>query len=119
MVNAPRSGPERLKMIQRAVELNETGMTQARIAEEIGVAQSTICNWMYRHRPTVPQHIADEIRRELVCCNIYERMEAVYADRAAWNELRHSTDYHDICYFGEWAARIAEKAPKNRKQARR
>lgn len=62
-----------------------------------------------RERLLVPQ----EIRDELVCCDIFERMELLTEagnPTPEWRALRRSHEYHDLCYFGEWAARIAEKA---------
>lgn len=44
--------------------------------------------------------IAQRIRAELVCCDVYERDH--YTDRAGRT--------HPICFWGEAAARIAEEA---------
>jgi hypothetical protein len=50
--------------------------------------------------------IAFRIRAELVCCDIYEKVN----DRREMilDEASQSHDWHDICYWGEAAARIAE-----------
>lgn len=65
-----------------------------------------------------PQEIADLIRAEMVCCDIYQRMESVWKspgtrgtpqEREQWRALKKSHEYHDICYFGEWAAQLAER----------
>jgi hypothetical protein len=83
----------------------------------------------------VPDHIQDNvayrIRAELVCCEIYERVrrEAFEIDKtrkplgSPQEDPRDPTDFgmqgamaravlrrdwHDICYWGEAAARIAE-----------
>lgn len=64
---------------------------------------------------------AELIRGELVCCDIFHRMEALVPpwdpkpkkrDWSAWKELKKSHDYHDLCFFGEWAAVIVEKGPR-------
>lgn len=64
---------------------------------------------------------AELIRGELVCCDIFHRMEALTPewdedpesrDWSAWQELKASHDYHDLCFFGEWSAVIVEKGPR-------
>lgn len=60
--------------------------------------------------------IANEIRAELVCCDIYDRMAPLRAKMEASQdggieasgELDDAVGSHDICYWGEAAARIAE-----------
>lgn len=56
---------------------------------------------------------AQQIRDELVCCDIYERLQGLYAADGnptyAYRELRHSNQYHPICHYGEWAARVVEQ----------
>lgn len=49
--------------------------------------------------PVTPAVIARKIRRELVCCDVY--------DRDAGTERAGRT--HSICFWGEAAARIAER----------
>lgn len=68
--------------------------------------------------------IAYHITAELVCCDIYERLEAEaakgYWDRkahqwvmpASWRLLRASHEYHAICHYGGWAASLAKDGPK-------
>ena len=62
---------------------------------------------------------AYEIRAELVCCDIYQRLvdcwkandadpEVRKAARVMEKELFNSTEYHAICHWGEYAARIVE-----------
>lgn len=51
--------------------------------------------------------IAYHIEAELVCCDIFERLEATYPDQEAWAQLRGSPDYHAICHYGGWAAHLA------------
>jgi hypothetical protein len=48
--------------------------------------------------------IAEEIRRELVCCDIYDRAEGSHGAILAAERAGHA-----ICFWGEAAARIAEK----------
>lgn len=59
---------------------------------------------------------AELIRRELVCCDIYQRLEERLTTDAkptdSWRALRFSTEYHNICFYGEWSARIVEKGPR-------
>lgn len=49
---------------------------------------------------------AERIRDELVCCDIYARLEAT-RDEVAHRAIRRSPEYHAICHYGEWAAQIA------------
>jgi hypothetical protein len=63
------------------------------------------------------QESAELIRAELVCpCDSYQKMEAIpYADGKltyAHRTFRASNEFHDICFYGEWAARIVEKGPR-------
>ena len=54
-----------------------------------------------RGRAETATEIAKQIRAELVCCDIYEQVK---------NGLKTMTNMdHDICYWGEAAARIAEE----------
>lgn len=103
---------ERLELMQKARILTERqGLSQRVIATMLGVSQPTICQWLQRgDLGTIQQQVAEKIRAELVCCDIYQRMEDAYdpEDDSGWKLLRHSRDYHDICFYGEWAARIAE-----------
>ena len=94
----------------------EEGKSQHDIANHFDVSQATVCNWLKRYRAEHPEQqihmkIAAKIRAELVCCDIYARMEAVYdpEDDGPWKALRHGSDYHAICFYGEWAARLAEQ----------
>lgn len=61
--------------------------------------------------PTAAE-IAAEIRAELVCCNIYDRLSPILEAKNAsglWAEVTdENTKGHQICYWGEVAARIAE-----------
>jgi IS30 family transposase len=101
--------PERSELIRRALEMHSRGISQREIARVLDLSRGTISVWMRRHGDTPQRRIAAEIRRALVCCNIYERLSALVGDTETWKALRHSNHYHDICFYGEWSARIAEK----------
>ncbi len=62
---------------------------------------------------TAARRIADRIRAELVCCDIYGRLAPVLAAENAsglWAEVTdRRTQGHQICYWGEAAARLAEQ----------
>lgn len=56
--------------------------------------------------PTVGAQIAYRIRAELVCCHLYGRVNDTHE-----LTLRQAMDrpgWHDLCYWGEAAARLAE-----------
>jgi hypothetical protein len=59
---------------------------------------------------------AELIRGELVCCDIFQRLEDLRTEDGkptyAYRTLRLSSEYHDICFFGEWSARIVEEGPR-------
>jgi hypothetical protein len=65
------------------------------------------------------QESAQLIRDELVCpCESFQKMEAIpfvdgKPDRAARSKRHASIDHHDICFFGEWAAVIVERGPRD------
>lgn len=48
--------------------------------------------------------IAEQIRAELVCCDIYKRMNAQHKPGYPC----HDGNYHETCYWGEAGAQIAE-----------
>lgn len=51
--------------------------------------------------------VAAAIRAELVCCDIFERIEVLRVDDdVAFRAQLYRG--HDVCYWGEAAARIAE-----------
>lgn len=69
------------------------------------------------------QRLAYLIRAELVCCDIYEKINEPYEGlgenptKQAWDRAQHVSNlrrkrakadhsWHDICYFGEWAAQL-------------
>lgn len=92
-----------------ALAMSQDGFSQRAIASQFGVSQPTVSHWLRSIVPPVQGRVAAEIRAELVCCDIFEQMDTVFGDVLAQQRLRESKAYHDICYFGEWAARIAEK----------
>jgi hypothetical protein len=100
---------ERQAAIDEVLKLWADDIPQRLIATQVGVSQPTVNMWLRRFgAPTrAQQQIAEKIRRELVCCDIFQRMEAVRADLMAQQRLRESADWHHICYYGEWAAQIA------------
>lgn len=53
-----------------------------------------------------PAQIAYRIRAELVCCNIYGRINDTH--ELTLDQARNGRDWHDLCYWGEASARIAE-----------
>ncbi|MFE0472410.1 hypothetical protein ACFW2V_12420 [Streptomyces sp. NPDC058947] len=50
--------------------------------------------------------VAFRIRAELVCCNIYERVNDL--KELTLESARKSRGWHERCYWGEASARIAE-----------
>lgn len=50
--------------------------------------------------------IAERIRNELVCCNIYERVHGTR--EMTLRQAMNSKSWHDLCFWGEAAAQIAE-----------
>lgn len=56
----------------------------------------------------VGRYIANEIRSELVCCDVYDRNHEYFA-QVCIEPNDGNTDGHQICYWGEVAARIAEQ----------
>lgn len=66
------------------------------------------------------RYAAEQIRSELVCCDIHQRVENAYTEAraatggheegiAAQRAIMRSPDYHAICHYGEWSARIVEE----------
>lgn len=54
----------------------------------------------------VGRQIAYRIRAELVCCNIYGRVND--ARELTFKQAKRSPYWHGLCYWGEASARIAE-----------
>jgi hypothetical protein len=55
--------------------------------------------------------VAERIRDELVCCDIYEKISKERTEEGRINAIGRavlSKDWHDLCYWGEAAARLAE-----------
>lgn len=57
-------------------------------------------------KPATPEEAAEKIRAELVCCDIYARVNDT--GELSLKQARTSRDWHDLCYWGEAAARLAE-----------
>lgn len=55
--------------------------------------------------------IAQKLRDEMVCCDIYNTMMGRYLQDGiiAYREMKRSNDYHAICYYGEMAAQYVEE----------
>lgn len=57
------------------------------------------------------ERIAARIEAELVCCDLYERIDACGPDQKAVGDLirdsREKYEYHAICHWGGYAAAIA------------
>lgn len=56
--------------------------------------------------PNLQDHVAFRIRAELVCCHIYDRVND--DKELTLEEALKTPDWHDLCYWGEAAARVAE-----------
>lgn len=55
------------------------------------------------------KYLAGRIRAELVCCDIYERVQRDGGDENAIGRAVLRGDGHDLCYWGETAARLVEE----------
>jgi hypothetical protein len=62
------------------------------------------------------EKLARIIEDDLVCCNIYELMEAQVDEKGVhspeWTRLRKSHDYHPSCFYGAWSAALVRKGRK-------
>lgn len=106
---------ERQDAIAEAVRLHLKKVTQYAIAAQLGVSQPTVHMWLKKygpHKVTVQELVAQRIREDMVCCDIYERMGKLEPNGVEWRAVKRSSDYHDICFYGEWSARIAEGVGK-------
>lgn len=67
--------------------------------------------------------VAYYITAELVCCDIFQRMEAAGRlddskgvsardPEGEWFKLRHGPNYHPMCRYGGWAASLAKQGPR-------
>jgi len=65
--------------------------------------------WLVARAKDAEARAAERIRNELVCCNIFERVNDLREMTLA--EARTSTAWHAICYWGEASARLAENRP--------
>jgi hypothetical protein len=60
-------------------------------------------------RRQAAEAIAYKIRAELVCCDIYEQLRPLReSEPSNYRDLFDAIDDHDLCYWGEASARIAE-----------
>lgn len=94
-------------------DLNPAGVPDADLAE----LDARINAMILEVATKVRAESAELIRDELVCpCDSFERMEAIPYDNGkltyAHRTFRASVEFHDICFYGEWSARIVEKGPK-------
>jgi AcrR family transcriptional regulator len=105
---ANRQAPAtRREKIAVALKMIADGATQREVAEVVGVSQPTIHYWLGGRDKSLRGRISQRIRQDLVCCDIYQRfLDAGNAARQ--HELKQGEDWHDICFYGEWSARIAE-----------
>lgn len=55
------------------------------------------------------RHLAYRIRAELVCCDIYERVQRDGGDENAIGRTVMHGEPHSLCYWGEAAARLVEE----------
>jgi hypothetical protein len=77
-----------------------------------------ILDWLVGEEATrndLKAKIAERIRRELVCCDIYDRFQKVFKELSPaegtkyMKEHREEYQNHSLCYWGEAAAQLAEK----------
>lgn len=92
-----------------ALAMSQDGFSQRAIASQFGVSQPTVSHWLRSIVPPVQGRVAAEIRAELVCCDIFQRLDDLSHDERKWEALLASNDFHAKCFFGEQSARIAEK----------
>lgn len=87
--------------------MNQEESAEQTVTEELGVTNEA-------------RVIAYEIRREIVCCDIYGRVnDNVPEDLrdARFRAARDEIDRHSLCYWGEGSARLAEEIGLSRKRA--
>ena len=70
------------------------------------------------------RHLAYRIRAELVCCDIFEKIKkeaakaenqgtpSGYGEQTAIGNAILRNEWHEICYWGEAAARLVEEEGK-------
>lgn len=93
------------------------GFENARLRAEVRSAEDEL-GWLRPENAgqreqlrVLPSQIADRIRAELVCCDQYDRTHdglTYEQSKAAVAALVNSRGYHDICFWSEAAARLAE-----------
>ncbi|MGW4825020.1 hypothetical protein ACWEP4_40460 [Streptomyces sp. NPDC004227] len=113
--------------VQQLADLIEPGLRSAGVRVSAGrysdLAHAAAVAIVTRHRksavpaavpPPAPRagvqaEAADRIRRELVCCDLYARVND--AGELTFEQALKSRDWHDLCYWGEASARLAEERP--------
>ena len=110
------SPEERWEKIKRIHELQALGWSQQRISEKIDVTQATVCRWLNLPQFAVQPgnhaalRVAVAIRDQLVCCDIYNQVNRLpHSDVEGKLQLMHAPEFHAVCFYGGWAAAIAEK----------
>lgn len=75
---------------------------------------------MNEEEQRIRNQIAENIRAELVCCDIYDKLEPLRQEIArqqpGWSQALSEMDDamlgHEMCYWSEASARIAEEPTK-------
>lgn len=102
---------QRMAKVAQAIQMYESGaFNQREIAVKLQVSQPTVCIWLNKAKRGQLQRrqdrIAAKIRDELVCCDVYERFKPLGSEAGRNVAVQHQD--HLACFYGEWAARIAE-----------
>lgn len=100
------------ELAQTALILSEQKMTQRDIAAVLGVTQPTVCMWLRKQREhgmSMQMRTAHMIRAELVCCDSYERFGRARSSMEEMQLFMADPSFHERCFYGEWAAQIAER----------
>jgi hypothetical protein len=96
-------------VLQRMLEqIPETHMRFGVRNPDGTVEEATQCaDWCHACKlERLQSDVAFRIRAELVCCGIYDRVNDKHEMTIA--QAMESPDWHDLCYWGEAAARLAE-----------
>lgn len=85
--------------------------TQQEIANQLDVSQATVSYWLAHMKKQHPQKtpaeiIAARIRGEMVCCDLYQRFQDASPEEKK-KLSRGSPVWHEMCFYGEWAAQLA------------
>lgn len=84
-----------------------------------GSVMSTLAEALTMYEKALRAKIAYDIRAELVCCKVYDWLAPQRAEidtqKPGWEEAHSrfvdAMSGHEICYWGEASARIAEEDP--------